>query len=377
MPQPLKMAAPSGDAAGARPWPMPYADPENLPAEEHPPDLAPAGSDAEGPPPTKCVVLLVDDQDFVAEAIRRMLADDADCELHHCSDPARVMRVARELRPTVVLQDLVMPNADGLMLVRFLRANLDTRAIPIIVLSSKEHPLDKSKAFSAGASDYLVKLPDKIELLARIRAHSRSFVAQQQRDEAYRSLKIMKQKLEEANATLRRLTNTDGLTGIPNRRRFDEGLDTEFRRAYRNNRCLAAALIDIDFFKLFNDSCGHQQGDECLRAVAQALLSGTHRPGDLVARYGGEEFVALLPDTPLQGACVVAEAMRVAVAHLSLPHPRSGVGPIVSVSIGVAASNPREGDSAANLIARADAALYAAKRAGRNRVMADGEATPP
>jgi PleD family two-component response regulator len=123
------------------------------------------------------IVLLVDDQAIVAEAIRRMLADQPDIKLHACTDVAQAVPLARAVKPTVILQDLVMPGVDGFTLVRFFRADPDTRGIPIIVLSSREDPRDKSRAFETGASDYLVKLPDNIELIARIRSHSRFFRA--------------------------------------------------------------------------------------------------------------------------------------------------------------------------------------------------------
>ncbi|HMJ11863.1 MAG TPA: response regulator, partial [Polyangiaceae bacterium] len=131
-----------------------------------------------------CTVLLVDDQAIVAEAIRRMLQDQPDMKLVTCSDATSALPKAREIRPTVILQDLVMPDVDGFTLVRFFRADPQTSAIPIIVLSSKDDARDKSRAFEVGASDYLVKIPDRIELIARVRAHSRSFLAQVERDEA-------------------------------------------------------------------------------------------------------------------------------------------------------------------------------------------------
>src|SRR3569833_2424175 len=134
-------------------------------------------------------VLLVDDQAIVAEAIRRTLATEENLEYHYCADTARAIAEAVEIQTTVILQDLVMPDIDGMILLRFYRANPVTKKIPIIVMSSKEDPKIKSEAFELQASDYLVKNPDKIELIARVRAHSRSYLAQQQRDEAYRVLR--------------------------------------------------------------------------------------------------------------------------------------------------------------------------------------------
>jgi two-component system, chemotaxis family, response regulator WspR len=313
-------------------------------------------------------VLLVDDQPIVGETIRRMLADQPDITYHYCSDPGQALPMAGQVRPTVILQDLVMPDVDGLMLVRFFRKSPVTSSIPIIVLSSKEHALDKSRAFTEGASDYLVKIPDKIELCARIRLHSDRFLAERERDEAYRALDALRRKLEESNAELQRLTHLDGLTGVANRRRFDEFLDAEWRRARRNGQPLSVALVDIDYFKRFNDTYGHQGGDECLRQVAGALAGAVRRGGDLMARYGGEEFAAVLPEVPHSGAITVAGSLHAAVLALALPHSASAVASQVTISVGVATLRPQDSpDDAKRLVALADEALYQAKNQGRNR----------
>jgi two-component system, chemotaxis family, response regulator WspR len=223
---------------------------------------------ARGKEGEKQVVLLIDDQAIVAEAIRRMLADQPDLELVHCADVARALPTAREVRPSVVLQDLVMPGADGFTLVRYFRADPQVGNVPIIVLSSKEEARDKSRAFELGASDYLVKIPDRIELLARIRAHVRSFTAQRERDEAFRALSELKAELEAKNVQLQLLTVTDGLTGLANRRHLDAVLDLEWRRCQRERTPLALLLMDIDYFKKYNDAYGHPAGDACLQQAA-------------------------------------------------------------------------------------------------------------
>jgi len=313
------------------------------------------------------VVLLVDDQAIVAEAIRRMLADQPDIALHSCTDVAQAIPLARSIKPTVILQDLVMPGVDGFTLVRFFRADPDTSGIPIIVLSSREDPRDKSRAFEIGASDYLVKLPNKIELIARIRAHSRSFRAQLERDEAYRALESLKRELELKNAELAQLSMRDGLTGLANRRRFDEALLTECGRARRDQSHLSLLLMDVDFFKKYNDTYGHQAGDDCLKRVATALAEAVRRPADLAARYGGEEFVLVLPGTPAEGATHVAEGVRSAVQALAIPHSASTVAEHVTLSLGIATTHEGGDFTPKDLIAAADLGLYAAKRSGRNR----------
>src|SRR6266566_9903761 len=185
------------------------------------------------PPEYHVMVLLVDDQAMVCEAIRRALATETDIDFHYCADAREAMSVANHIKPTVILQDLVMPGIDGLSLVSQYRSNPATKDIPIIVLSTNENPQVKGQAFALGANDYLVKLPDRIELIARIRYHTRAYVTQLQRDEAYKALRESQRKLMEANLELQRLTNLDGLTGLSNRRRLDEYAESEWLRAAR------------------------------------------------------------------------------------------------------------------------------------------------
>ncbi|MCF6219003.1 MAG: diguanylate cyclase [Gammaproteobacteria bacterium] len=324
------------------------------------------------------IVLLVDDQKMVAEAIRYMIAEEADIELHFCDDPSQAVQLASELQPTVILQDLVMPDVDGYTLLRFYRANPATASIPVVVLSSKDDPQDKSQAFTNGANDYLVKLPDKIELIARIRAQSKSYLAQKERDEAFQQMQKLQQeleesnqKLEESNMILQRLSTLDGLTGLANRRHFDETLAHEWKLATREKTPLSIILLDIDFFKKYNDNYGHQGGDDCLRTVSAAMNRAIRRPGDFIARYGGEEFVVILPNTHCKGAEVIAEEMRLFVENEKLPHEYSEVSDYVTISLGIAAMRPVAGDKPEALVGRADKALYKAKGSGRNCYIID------
>jgi len=176
------------------------------------------------------------------------------------------------------------------------------------------------------------------------------------------------QQLEHANQHLQRLSCLDGLTGIANRRHFEEVLDLEWRRARRADTVLSLIMIDTDFFKAFNDAYGHQHGDDCLKQVATALHQTLNRAGDLVARYGGEEFMIILPETDAQGAATIAEALRVSVVALEIPHENSPTDKIVTISLGVVTGFPGEDFSASSLITAADGAMYQAKREGRNRV---------
>ncbi|MFJ2988725.1 diguanylate cyclase domain-containing protein [Collimonas sp. NPDC087041] len=314
------------------------------------------------------MVLLVDDQAMVGEAVRRALSNQINIDFHYCAHPDEAIEAAQKTRPTVILQDLVMPGIDGLTLVRQYRANPATRNVPIIVLSTREDPAVKSAAFTAGANDYLVKLPDTIELVARIRYHSRSYVNLLQRDEAYRALRQSQQKLLETNLELQRLTNSDGLTGLANRRYFDEYFGAEWKRAEREQTPLSLLMIDIDDFKLYNDTYGHLAGDTALKQVAECIGTFARRPTDLAARIGGEEFVLVLPAMSPEHMVAQAEKLQTAVHALNITHTGSKNDGRVTVSIGGATVVPARGSLQTKLVEAADQALYRAKRSGKNRV---------
>jgi two-component system chemotaxis family response regulator WspR len=315
------------------------------------------------------MVLLVDDQAMIGEAVRRGLVNEENIDFHFCADPHQAIAQAVQIKPTVILQDLVMPGLDGLTLVREYRNNPLTRDIPIIVLSTKEDPLIKSAAFAAGANDYLVKLPDNIELVARIRYHSRSYMTLLQRDEAYRALRVSQQQLLDTNLVLQRLMNSDGLTGLSNRRHFDEYLELEWRRATREQTQLSLMMIDVDYFKAYNDNFGHLEGDEALRQVAKAIRASSSRPSDLPARYGGEEFALVLPNTSPGGARLLAEKLRQSISGMNIPHVAPTANSSLTVSIGLSTIIPEIGSHSRQLIQNADQGLYAAKHNGRNQVV--------
>ena len=187
-----------------------------------------------------------------------------------------------------------------------------------------------------------------------------------------RARRVVEQRdaeLAERNALLARLVDEDPLTGVANRRRFDEMLQAEFGRAQREQMPLSLLMIDIDHFKKYNDRRGHPAGDECLIRIAHTIRTQLHRPTDTLARIGGEEFAVLLPGTRVEGACERAETIRQGIEHLAVAHPRGGV---VTISIGVAATRGLAGpQTGPELLELADRALYRAKEAGRNRVAVD------
>ena len=322
-------------------------------------------------PPAKndVMVLLVDDQAMIGEAIRRVLAEQPNIDFHYCSNPSEAIAVAETIKPTVILQDLVMPGVDGLTLVRQYRVHAVTRDIPVIVLSTKEDPTIKSSAFAAGANDYLVKLPDNIELIARIRYHSKSYLNQVQRDQAYRALHYSQQRLQEKNLELLRLSNQDGLTGLSNRRYFDEYIEAQWKLAIRGQNPFSLLMIDVDNFKQYNDTYGHLAGDEVLKSVAMVMRQRFMRPTDLPARFGGEEFAVILPATPLAPIQSLAESLRKGVEDQCILHRASDVGDYITISVGGASMIPKPVESFLQLIDRADEALYEAKELGKNRVV--------
>lgn len=266
-------------------------------------------------------------------------------------------------QPDLILLDIILPGMDGFEVARRIRAmEKPGEWTPIIFLTALTKDADLERGIAAGGDDYLFKPLSEVVLGAKVRAMQRII-------QMRHSLLVLTRKLDSANRELTRLSAVDGLTGIANRRQFDEALSREWRRCLREREPLSLLMADVDYFKQYNDGYGHQAGDECLRTVAENLRAKLRRPADIVARYGGEEFAAVLPDTGLDGAIQVAEAMRSAVQALGLPHEGAPLG-VVTVSVGVASLAPQQVEGMAKLLGAADWALYEAKRQGRNCIQA-------
>lgn len=296
-------------------------------------------------------ILVVDDIPSNVHVLSRILKDDYD--IYFATDGERALDLVQARMPDLVLLDIMMPGMDGFEVCRRIKADPAIHDIPVIFISAKSEVEDETRGLEVGAIDFITKPISPPIVKARVRNHL-----------------LLKRQTD----LLRSLSFLDGLTGIANRRRFDDAMAREWRRCARSNLPLSLIILDVDHFKAYNDHYGHQAGDECLRMVAELLSDRARRPSDLVARYGGEEFVCLLPETDGPGAVRVAEGFRTGVAECRIPHAQSPVIPYVTISLGVATVIPSADGSPEQLAEMADQLLYRAKRTGRNRVQ---DATVP
>lgn len=309
-------------------------------------------------------VLLIEDTMTSATVVLHQL-DKLGLETRHVTFGEAGLNEFKIWKPDMILLDVIMPGLDGFEVARRIRQlEQDGEWTPIIFLTAKTGDKDLEHGIEVGGDDYLIKPVSEVVLAAKVRAMQR--LAQMRY-----SLVVLTRRLDEANRELTRLTSVDGLTGIANRRSFDEAMKREWQRARRNRLPLSVMMVDVDYFKQYNDGYGHQAGDECLMTVAKALEDQLKRPGDLVARFGGEEFVVVLPETNAVGAYRVAEGMRAGIEELRLPHAFSQASESLTVSIGVATAYPAPDDEELGegwLLDCADQALYDAKKSGRNRI---------
>ncbi|WP_024328496.1 diguanylate cyclase [Thioalkalivibrio sp. ALR17-21] len=297
----------------------------------------------------KPTLLLVDDEPTNIQALGHLLKDDY--RIRVANNGEKALALAAEgapERPDLILLDIQMPGIDGYEVCRRLKEDPHTSDIAIIFVTALDDARDEEHGLNLGAVDYIARPFNPAIVRARVNTHV---------------------KLKRRTDLLEQYAMLDGLTGIHNRRYFDEHLDRETRRSQRAGEPLSLIMLDIDHFKGFNDHYGHGAGDRCLQKVAETLARTLNRPGDTLCRYGGEEFVALLPGAPTSGALEVAERLRSAVEERALAHEHSSAGPVVTVSLGAATFDPagEPGADMESLLARADAALYRAKNAGRNR----------
>lgn len=304
------------------------------------------------------IILIVDDNPTNLSVLSNALKS-AGFKSRVAIDGLSAIEQVQEEPPDLILLDVQMPGIDGFETCARLKTNSHTQEIPIIFITASADVSNKVKGLSVGAVDYITKPFQYEEVLARVKVHLELRLLTRRVQEQAVALQVMNQELM-------RLANLDGLTEVANRRRFDEYLEQEWLRLMRERNYLSLILCDIDYFKLYNDCYGHQAGDVCLKRVAQIIASSIQRPADFVARYGGEEFAVILPNTPPEGACQVAESIRRRVKELLIPHAPAQVSPFVSISLGVSSEIPMQELEAQSLVTYADKALYIAKANGRD-----------
>jgi diguanylate cyclase (GGDEF)-like protein len=306
-----------------------------------------------------CRVLVVDDQRSTRLALTLVLKQAGYTVLEADAATSALDMFKRE-RPDVVLLDIEMPEHDGYWVARRIRECEVGSWAPIVFVSGMSMELNLWQGVEAGGDDYLVKPVPPVVLLAKMRSIQRQI-------EMRRQWLFALQELRHANATLSHLSETDGLTGLLNRRGLDRQIEAAIHQAHQRRKPLTLLLCDVDHFKLYNDTLGHQAGDECLMAMGGVFRSSCQREGQYAGRYGGEEFALVLSDTPKSGAMTFARALMNLLAAQRLPHPKSSTGAWVTISGGITTCIPDEHTTAQGLIHRADEALYVAKGRGRNR----------
>lgn len=292
-------------------------------------------------------LLVVDDQPINIQVMYQAFAGE--CQVFMATSGAQALSICKSNPPDLVLLDVVMPGMDGFEVCTQLKADEATRNIPVMFVTAHTDSAQETHGLSIGAVDFIAKPVNPAVVRARVKTQL--------------TLKFQ-------SDLLRKLVFLDGLSGVYNRRYFDQQFAIEWARATRSTAPMSVLMIDVDYFKAFNDRYGHQAGDDCLRQIAVALKITLKRPADLVARYGGEEFACILPDTALDDAIMLAKDMEARVRDLQIKHETSEIaGKTASVSIGVATRTVDSQGDATALLGMADAQLYQAKQAGRARVL--------
>jgi len=292
-------------------------------------------------------ILIVDDNMFSLKTLEDILKNEYHVIASRNGRDA--VKIAKEHSPAIILLDVVMPVIDGFQVLNALKKIPETKNIPIIFLTSLDDPNHEEVGLLLGAVDYIHKPFTPGVIKARIKNQIDLF--------------SMRRRVND-------LAHTDALTGIGNRRNLDERADVEWCRARREQTLLSVAFVDIDEFKSYNDHYGHLEGDEVLKIVAKKIIESFNRKTDYAARYGGEEFVVLLPNTNIEGGEKMLQKVRSNIEALAIPHARSLIAPVLTVSAGGATIiPPKKGYSFKNLMDVADKMLYKAKGEGKNRVI--------
>jgi len=290
-------------------------------------------------------ILIVEDSRLNQEVLCRILQEEY--KLVIATDGNEALEKVKNEHPDLILLDIVLPGMDGFEVLTILKKGDSTHSIPVIIISAMTKPEDEVKGLTLGAVDYISKPFNEVVVKTRIETQ----------------FKILNQM-----RIIEQLGYVDTLTGIPNRRQFDRDLMKEWKRAKRESTPLGMLMIDVDHFKMYNDTYGHPQGDVALQTVADAVVSSLKRSSDIAARWGGEEFAVLLPNTSKEGVLTIAESIRKSVEEATITAADGKSHHNVTISIGVALMFPGKENNITDLILQADEALYEAKDHGRNRV---------
>ncbi|WP_026889856.1 diguanylate cyclase domain-containing protein [Clostridium beijerinckii] len=316
-------------------------------------------------------ILIVDDRQDNLLVLESLL-EDMECNIIKATSGNEALSLMLDYEFALVLLDVQMPEMDGFETAEFMRMNSKTRYVPIIFVTAiSKEKMCIFKGYEKGAVDYLFKPIEPIILQSKVRVFLELYNQKKLVEEQTKLLELKLNELsdlKEANFKLENLSTLDGLTGISNRRSFDNYIETSLRSCVRSQKPISLIMADIDFFKGYNDNYGHLKGDECLIEVAKTIAASVKRPLDFAARYGGEEFAAILPETDIEGAKVIAEVIRKNVEGLKIVHEHSKASPYVTLSLGIATIQPNLESSYDELIESADKALYRAKSNGRNIV---------
>ena len=290
-------------------------------------------------------LLVVDDQPINIQVMYQAFAGDY--QVFMATTGAQALTICKDNPPDLILLDVVMPGMDGFEVCQRLKSDEVTRNIPVIFVTAHTDSAQESHGLGLGAVDFIAKPVNPAVVRARVKTHL--------------TLKFQ-------SDLLRKLVFLDGLSGVFNRRYFDQQFTMEWARAVRSSSPLSLIMVDVDCFKLFNDRYGHQGGDDCLRHIAAGLKGCLKRPADLIARYGGEEFACILPDTHFDDALVLASELEHRIRSLRIVHSDSVVAEVVTISVGLATRTVDSVGDASQLLGLSDTQLYLAKQSGRGRV---------
>ena len=298
-----------------------------------------------GSAPRKPVLLVVDDQAVNIQVMYQTFANDHQVLMARSGQAA--LQVCENHSPDLIVLDVMMPDMDGYEVCQRLKADARTHDIPVIFVTARHDEMAETRGLDVGAVDFISKPINPAIVRARVKTHL---------------------TLKAQSDQLRQWVYIDGLTGLNNRRHFDEALAQEWARATRQRSMISVVLIDVDHFKHYNDHYGHMAGDECLRRIATTIRNQLKRPADLAARYGGEEFACILPETGHAGAMHFARSVGDAIRALGMAHATAAHSDVVTISLGVCSGHAQTGVGPQAMLESADTQLYAAKAQGRDRV---------